>query len=126
MSYIVLYEHETSGDYGVDWESASDIFESYESLVNFMASMELRYPNQYNWIHIFKVEDCMLELYREDIQKEYRKKFEEQERLLRQLEAKRIYIENEAKRRELEYQKIVETREKELLKNLLEKYGDLS
>lgn len=107
MSYVVIYEQETSGDYGTDWVTGCERFDSYESLVSFIAHMELRYPKQYRWINIFKVEDCMLELYWKDIQEE----FEKQER---RLEAKRIYNENEA------------TREKELLKKLLEKYGDLS
>lgn len=120
MSYILIYEHENSGDCRPYWEDNYDPFDTYEELIDFMANSDLRFPGEYIWHYIFKTDQNMMELYMDDVKKRYNEMFEDNRRKAQA----QAFLENELKRKR-EKKRLTELEEKEraLLKELMEKYG---
>jgi len=120
MSYILIYEHETYGDYGSDWEDCCDPFDSYEELIEFMADTELRFPDTNRWCYIFKSDQNMLELYMDDVNKRYMEMFEEK---MKKIEAQKALEAELEREREEQYLIRQEERERALFEELKKKYG---
>lgn len=120
MSYILIYERETYGDYGTDWEENTEQYDTYEELIEYMALLELNAPGQYKWLYIFKTDQNMLELYMDDVNKKYMVMFEEK---MKKIEAQKAREAKLAREREVQYLIRQEERERALFEELKKKYG---
>jgi len=120
MSYILIYERETHGDYGYDWEECIEQYDTYEELIEYMALIEQSHPDEYKWIYIFKTERNMLNLYMDDVNKRYMEMFDEK---MKKIEAQKTLEAELEREREAQYLIRQEERERALFEELSKKYG---
>jgi hypothetical protein len=118
MSYFVITElRNVSYDTGyVDWSPTFYEFDLYCELIEFLANIELDSPGQFKVLGVYKSENNFLDLYSEDVDKRIEElKFERLD-FLQQLKKDKEDLE---RRREKE----IEIEERNLLNELLAKYG---
>lgn len=123
MSYIVIYEYfDDSGDYGGYWTDRSEEFDTYSTMIDYIAEMEHRLSSRHKWKYVLPSDRDILNVCWGDIDKT-RKVLDDKKKeqdLIKAAKLAEIAREREARWAEWE-----ESREKALLKELLEKYGDV-
>lgn len=118
MSYIVITEIKNV-DYNTgyeDWYPTFYEFDLYCELIEFLASIELDFPGQFKVLGVYKSENNFLDLYSEDVDKRIEELKFERLAFLQQLKKDKEDLE---RRREKE----IEIEERNLLNELLAKYG---
>ena len=120
MSYIVITEIKNvdynTGCFVEDWSPTFYEFDLYCELIEFLSNIELDSPGEFKVLGVYKSENNFLELYSEDVDKRIEELKFERLAFLQQLKKDKEDLE---RRREKE----IEIEERNLLNELLAKYG---